>query len=56
MYFWISTDSFIAFYKRGVKNLFLKYLVSQLGQISRSEKNKVISIEHLKQNLSLENN
>ena len=34
----------------------LKSFVFQLGLISHSEKNKVVSIEHLKQKLSLDNN
>ena len=67
---WISTASFITLNKRGVKTCFnciigntkliryrfIKSFVFQLGQISHSEKIKVVSIEHSKQNLSLNNN
>ena len=67
---WISTASFITLNKRGVKTCFncifgntkliqlwfIKYFVFQLGLISHSEKSKGrISIEHLKQKLSLDN-
>ena len=66
---WISTALFIALNKRGVKTYFncivgntkliqhgfIKSFVFQIGRISHSEKIKVISIEHLKQKLSLEN-
>ena len=71
MYFnWISTASFIALNKRGVKTCFnciidnakliqhrfIKSFVFQLGRISHSEKkNMVVPIKHLKQKLSLEN-
>ena len=71
MYFnWISTASFVALNKGGVKNAsqlnYLQYKIDtasvykvfcfQLGRIGHFEKQiKVISIEHLKQNLSLEN-
>ena len=69
---WISTVSFITLNKRGVKNVFqlhywqyqkliqhpfIKSFVFQLGRISHSEKKiKIVSIKHLKQKLSLENN
>ena len=72
MYFnWISTASSVALNKRGSKTRFnsiisntkwiqhwiIKSFVFQLGRIGHFEKKKkVISIEHLKQNLSLENN
>ena len=71
MYFnWISTASFITLNKRWVKTSFnciigntkliqyrfIKSCVFQLGRISHSEKIKVVSIEHLKQKLSLDNN
>ena len=68
---WISTASFITLNKRGVKSMFqlhywqykidtasvIKSFVFQLGRISHSEKKiKVVSIDHLKQKLSLDNN
>ena len=68
MYFnWISTASFITLNKKEVKTCFnciigntkliqhrfIKPFVFQLDRISHSEK-KVVSIEHLKQNLSLD--
>ena len=68
---WASTASFITFNKRGVKNLFqqhywqykidtasvYKVLFSSFFRISHSgEKIKVVSIGHLKQKLSLDNN
>ena len=67
---WISTASFITLNKRGVKNVFqlhywqykintvsvYKVLRFPAWSISHSEKIKVVSIEHLKQKLSLENN
>ena len=72
MYFnWISTALFITLNKRGVKNVFqlhywqykliqhrfIKSFVFHLGRISHSEKKiKIVSIKHLKQKLSLENN
>ena len=71
MYFnWISTVSFITLNKRGVKTCFnciignrklmqhrfIKYFVFQVRQIGISEKIKVVSIEHLKLMLSLDNN
>ena len=71
MYFnWISTASFITLNKRGsktcfnyivgntklIQHRFIKYFVFQLRRISLSEKIKVVSIEHLKQKLSLDNN
>ena len=72
MYFnWISNASFITLNKTGVKNVFqlhyLQYkndtasvykfpLFSRFGQISHSKKIKVVSYEHLKQKLSLDNN
>ena len=68
MYFnWISTASLVALNKRGVNSIIrntkliqhwiIKSSVLQLGRIGHFEKQmKVISIEHLKQNLSLENN
>ena len=70
MYFnWISTASFITLSTRGVKRVstallaikliqhrFIKSFVFRLGRINRSEKIKVVPIEHLKQKLSLDNN
>ena len=72
MYFnWISIASFVALNKRGSKTRFnsiirntkliqdwiIKSFVFQLGRNGHFEKQiKVISIEHLKQNFSLENN
>ena len=68
---WISTASFVALNKRGVKTYFnsingntnlmqhrfIKSLVLQLDRIGHSEKKtKVVSIEHKYQKLSLENN
>ena len=72
MYFnLISTASFVALKREGSKTRFnsivrntkliqhwiITSFVLQLGRIGHFEKQiKVISIEHLKQNLSLENN
>ena len=71
MYFnWISTASFVALKKRGVKTCFdsiigntkliqhwIMSFVFQLGRIGHFENQiKVVSIEHLKQKLILENN
>ena len=71
MYFnWISTASFITLNKRRVKTCinciigntkliqhqFLKSFVFQLGRISHFEKLKVVSIEYLKQKMSIDNN
>ena len=60
MYFnWISTASFIALNNRGPKTCFNCIIGStKLIQLFcvHSEKIKVVSIEHLKQKLSLENN
>ena len=69
---WISTASFVALNKRGgsktrfnsiicntklKQHCILTSFVFQLGRIGHFEKQvKVISIEHLKQTLSLENN
>ena len=39
-----------------IQHQFIKSFVFQLGRISHSEKIKVVSIEHLKQKLSLDNN
>ena len=39
-----------------IQHRFIKSFVFQLCRISHSEKNKVVSIEHLKQKLSLDNN
>ena len=70
MYFnWISTASCITLNKRGVETCFnciigntkliqhglIKSFIFQLGRIRHSEK-KVVSIEHLEQKLSLDNN
>ena len=65
---WISTASFIALTKEGsktyfncivgnkklIQHRFIKSYVFQIGRVSHSEKIMVISIEHLKQKLSLE--
>ena len=68
MYFnWISTASFREGSKmcfscniantKLIQHRFIKSFVFQLGRISHSEKkSKVISIKHLKQKLSLDNN
>ena len=69
---WISTTSFVALNKRWVKNTrfnsitrntkliqhwILTSFVLQLGRIGHFEKQiNIISIKHLKQTLSLENN
>ena len=69
MYFnWISTTSFITLNTRGVKNVFQLhcdqykietasvYKVFCFPAWSNLKKIKVVSIEHLKQKLSLDNN
>ena len=68
---WISTASFITLKTtegpktcfnciigntKLIHHRFIKSFVFQLSRISHSEKIKVVSIEHLKQNLSLDNN
>ena len=68
---WMSTASFITLNKRGVKNVFqLHYLQYKIDTASVykalcfpalsnqpfGRNNKVVSIEHLKQKLSLDNN
>ena len=68
---WISTASFVALTREGSKTCFTSIIgntksiqhwiiisfVFQLGRIGHFEKQiKVVSIEHFKQKLSLENN
>ena len=68
---WMSTASFITLFKRGVKNVFqlhywqykmdtasvfLSPLFSSLVESAILKRIKVVSIEHLKEKLSLGNN